>query len=48
MKIKILAYQLRKSFRSFGINYNRWMKMLEISLYFWNIIITFGEESEKI
>ena len=44
MKIEILAYRLNKSFCTFGIHYNRIMKTLEISLYFWNIIIMFGKE----
>lgn len=46
MEIKILMYRLRKNFRSFGINYSKCMKTLEISLYFWNIIVMFGKEKE--
>jgi len=44
MEIRILGYCLNKNHRVFGIHYDKTIKTLEISLYFWNIIILFGEE----
>jgi len=35
----ILIYKLRKEFRDFGFNYCKRAKTLEISLWFFNIII---------
>lgn len=42
--MNILIYKLRKP--EFGTNYYRAMKVLEFSLYFWNIIIMWGKENE--
>ena len=44
MRIEIIGWCLKKGFREFRIHYEKAMKALEISLYFWNIVILFGEE----
>ena len=41
--MKILIYKLKKEFRAFGYGYYGVAKTLEISLWFFNIIILWGK-----
>lgn len=40
--MKILFYKLRKSSREISFQYWKWGKMIEISFYFYNLIIIWG------
>lgn len=42
----ILIYKLRKKYREFGFDYYQEMKTLEISFWFFNVIIMWGDEEE--
>lgn len=38
-----IIYKLRKTCRKFGIHYYKYMKTIEISLYYFNFIIYWGK-----
>ena len=42
----IYIYKLRKNYREFDIYYCKIMKTIEIGLYFFNVIIMWGNEEE--
>ena len=44
--MNILIYKLRKEFRAFGMHYHRIMKTFEISFWYFNVIIMWGNEDE--
>ncbi len=51
MKITIYTYRLKRCWDKLsfpiGIHYYKHMNMLEISLYFWNIVIYKGRDGEN-
>ena len=44
--MKMIAYRLREKVHSLGISYYRYMRTIEISLLFWNILIWWGKDYE--
>lgn len=42
--MKFYFYKLRKKYREFGCNYMFKSGIIEISLYYYNLIITWGKE----
>jgi len=43
--MKIYFYKLKKGYRCFDFDYFKYMKTIEIGLYFYNLIITWGKLS---
>jgi len=44
--MNILIYKLRKNYRMFGFSYCGIAKFLEISLWFFNIVVMWGNEEK--
>lgn len=43
-KIELWAYKLRKNYREFGFSFWSLNKVIEISLWYWNIFIIWGKD----
>ncbi len=44
--MKIMMYWLNKHYRKFRFKYYKIMRTIEITIYFWNIIIYWGKNYE--
>lgn len=42
----ILIYKLRKNYREFGFDYSKISQLFEVSLWYFNVIVMWGNEKE--